>query len=104
VVVPFDFDYSGLVDTDYAVPFDGLGLESVRERRYLGVCRNEETFIQDLKEFADKKAEFYRIIDEFKYLNDRSKKEMKTYLEGFFSNINSKNSIVYSLMHECLSF
>jgi len=41
-IVPYDFDYSGLVNTDYAVPFEGLGLKSVRERRYLGICRSQE--------------------------------------------------------------
>lgn len=104
VVVPFDFDYSGLINTDYAVPFDGLGLESVRERRYLGICRSVEVFIQDLKEFDDKKAEFYRIINELEYLNDRSKKDMINYLEGFFRNISRKNNIAYNFLHECLSF
>ena len=53
IAVPYDFDYSGLVDANYAVPSDQLNLPSVLDRRYLGICRSEETFISDLKEFAD---------------------------------------------------
>ena len=33
---PYDFDYSGIVDTDYAVPGEGVDIKSVRERAYLG--------------------------------------------------------------------
>jgi len=34
--VPYDFDYSGLVDAVYAIPAKGLGITSVRERLYRG--------------------------------------------------------------------
>jgi len=76
VIVPYDFDYSGLVNTDYAIPFEGLNLKSVRERRYLGICRSEDVFINALKEFNDKKEEFYKVINDFPLLSAKTKKEM----------------------------
>lgn len=39
VLVPYDFDHAGIVDADYATPSEGLGLTSVRQRRYRGFCR-----------------------------------------------------------------
>lgn len=102
IIIPYDFDYSGLVNTPYAVPFEGLGLESVRERRYLGVCRTEEEFNEALTEFREKKDEMYKVIYEFPYLSSKSKKEMINYLEGFYSNFDKRNTIVYLLLRECI--
>jgi len=104
VIVPYDFDYSGLVNTDYAAPFDGLGLKSVLERRYLGICRNLETFTNELKEFSEKKTEFFKVVNDFPYLNERTKKEMIMYLEGFFRDFNKQNIIAYKLLNDCLDF
>ena len=39
VVVPYDFDQSGLVDARYARPSARLNIRSVRERLYRGYCR-----------------------------------------------------------------
>ena len=104
IAVAYDFDYSGLVNTSYAVPAEQLKLNSVLERRYIGICRSEETFINDLKEFADKKEDFYRVINEFQYLSPKIKKQMISYLDGFYKGFDKRNSIVNKLLNECVSF
>jgi hypothetical protein len=104
MLVPYDFDYSGLVNAYYAVPYEPLGLKSVRERRYLGVCRSEEVFINALKEFTDKKEEFYRIINEFSLLSAKSKKDMMGFLDSFYSEIEDHNTIVSDMLRECKVF
>jgi hypothetical protein len=38
-VVPYDFDWSGVVDARYAHPDARLGINSVRDRLYRGFCR-----------------------------------------------------------------
>jgi hypothetical protein len=103
-IVPYDFDYAGLNNTDYAVPFEGLGIKSVLERRYLGICRSQDVFMKELKEFPEKKGEFVKIINDFPYLNAKAKKEMISYLEGFFRDFDKHNIIVYKLLNECLDF
>jgi hypothetical protein len=103
-IVPYDFDYSGLNNTDYAVPFEGLGLKSVLERRYLGICRSQDIFMKELLEFPAKKKEFIKVINDFPYLNAKTKKEMIMYLEGFFRDFDKHNIIVYKLLNECIDF
>jgi hypothetical protein len=104
MIVPFDFDFSGLVNTDYAAPAEGLGIESVRDRIYIGICRSEEVFLNALQEFSNKKEEFYKVIEEFPYLGERSKKSMISYLDGFFIGFDKRNSIVNSLLNNCKNF
>jgi hypothetical protein len=101
IVVPFDFDYSGLINTDYAIPFVGLPIESVTERLYRGICRTEEVFKNALKEFSDKKEALYGVINDFPYLSAKSKKQTLMYLDGFFNEFDKRNSIVYKLLNEC---
>jgi hypothetical protein len=103
-IVPFDFDFSGLVDADYASPFPDLKITSVKERLYLGVCRSEEVYINALLEFSNKKDDFYKVIKEFPYLREKSKKEMIIYLDGFFNGIGKRNTIVNKLLEDCISF
>jgi hypothetical protein len=104
MIVPYDFDYSGFVNASYAIPAEGLGIESVRERIYTGTCRNEEVYLKAVKEFAGKKESFYNVIHEFPYLDDRSKKEMTRYLDEFYSLFDKRNTIVYNLIHGCKNY
>lgn len=104
MVVPYDFDYSGLVDADYAIPYEPLGLSSVRERRYVGICRTEDVYINAIKEFADKKEAFYKVINDFPLLDEKEKSKMINYLDSFYSDFDKKNSIVTYLLNGCNIF
>jgi hypothetical protein len=104
IIIPYDFDYSGLVDADYAVPYEGLGLKSVRERKYVGICRSEDVFINALREFTDKKEEFYKVINDFTLLSDKTKKGMIQYLDSFYEGFDKRNSIVYDILNGCNKF
>ena len=99
-VVPYDFDYAGLVDAHYALPTEGLGLENVKQRRFLGSCRSKEQFDEALKEFKEKKEEFYSIINDFTYLNDKEKKFMIVYLDEFYKEL-EKGTLIPTLLREC---
>jgi hypothetical protein len=101
LLLPYDFDYSGLVNTDYAVPFETLPIETVRERLYMVVCRSNTEFTSAIKEFEEKKDEFYKVINDFPYLSARSKKDMTNYLEGFFIGIDKRNTLVRDLLNDC---
>lgn len=103
-IIPFDFDFSGLVNTHYAAPFQTLNISSVRERLYLGMCRNKETYIRALTEFSDHKDDFYRVIREFPWLDERSKEDMIFYLEGFFEALKKPEALARTLLRECLNF
>ena len=101
-IVPYDFDYSGLVNAHYALPAEGLGLESVRQRRFLLECRSVEQYNKALKEFSEKKSEFYRTINEFTYLNEKDKKYMIAYLNEFFKYLET-GVLIKTFQRECIN-
>jgi hypothetical protein len=100
LLVPYDFDYAGIVNAYYAVPYEPLGLKNVRERYYVGLCRDEDIFNNALKEFIDKKEEFYKTINDFPLLSDKSKKDMIKYLDSFYKGVGN-NSVVSQMLHNC---
>lgn len=104
VIIPYDFDFSGIVNTHYAAPFHTLDIDSVRERVYLGICRDKETFLKRLAEFRANKDSFYRIIKEFPLLDDRSKSDMMYFLDGFFEELQKPDALARTFMSECIRF
>ncbi len=104
MIVAYDFDYSGLVNTNYAVPFTDLPIKTVRERLYMAVCRSEERFVELLNEFAEKKNDFYSVISSFPYLPDNVKQGMIKYLDEFYRGIDNRNSLARKLRNDCLWF
>ena len=104
LIVPFDFDYAGIVNAEYAVPFETLPIKTVRDRFYMAVCRDETTLKNSLSEFYEKKNDFYKIVNDFPYLNERSKKEMIMYLDGFFNQIDNRNTLMNRLLDDCRWF
>jgi hypothetical protein len=104
IIVPYDFDYSGFVDADYAVPHEDLGIETVRDRLYIGICRSEDAFINALREFSDKKEQFYKVINDFTQLSEKERKKLTGYLDSFYAGFDKRNSIVFNLLNECKSY
>jgi hypothetical protein len=104
LAVPYDFDFSGLVNTNYSTPASHVDIKSVRDRFYLGPCRSEEDFSSALQEFKNKKEEFYKVINTFPYLSERSKKDITGYLNEFYRNFDKRNTIIYNLMSNCKRF
>lgn len=104
IAVPFDFDLTGVVNAEYAVPSEELGLKTIRERRFLGMCRGREEFEKRLKEFAAKKEIIYRNVADFNYLSQKSKNDITTFLDQFFDQLEkpkSFNNLVDYFMNSC---
>jgi hypothetical protein len=94
-VVPYDFDYSGMVNANYAIPDPELGTASVRERVYRGFPRTMEELKEVIQIFARQKAAMDSLIKNFKELEPGHKKEMSKYLDDFFKIIADEKDIRY---------
>ena len=105
IAIPHDFDWTGLVNASYAIPAENVGTENVRERLFEGICRSKEVFQKDLDLFLAKKDEFYKVINDFPYINQREKRDMTDYLDGFFDQLTGKRDLIlYNLMNTCKKF
>jgi hypothetical protein len=92
-IIPYDFDYSGLVNAAYAVPDESLGTTKVTERVYRGFPRRIEELQDVAKVFIEKEKAVRTIIDNDPVLNGFYKKEMSQFLNEFFQLIRSEREI-----------
>jgi hypothetical protein len=93
LAIPYDFDLTGVVNVDYAVTPPEYNLRSIRDRVFLGICRSREVFQKDLLYFLSRKNDFYTLINDFPYLNERSKKDITDFLNQFFNQIEKQKDL-----------
>jgi hypothetical protein len=101
IPVPYDFDYTGLVNAHYAVPGDNLGIENVRERYFLGPCRTSQEFQEVINELSSERENIYELVNSFEYLPLAERKDITTYMEGFFSATGRPSYIERNLRSTC---
>lgn len=91
--VPYDFDYCGLVKTDYALPPEQLNVKDVTERSYMGFARTLEEVEATAAEFIEKKEKIYQLINEFELLPERTRKNMISFLDDFYRTIREQKRL-----------
>lgn len=92
-VVPYDFDYCGIVNAQYAVPADMLGITSVTERLYRAYSRSMEELQASIAIYKEKKPVILSLVNDFHALSAREKKEMINYIESFYDIIERKSDV-----------
>jgi hypothetical protein len=93
IVIPYDFDFSGLVNTGYGAPDEQLGITSVRERLYRGFPRTMDELNDVLRVYNQQKANIYAAINNFSLFTTASKRDMISYLDEFYKTINNPSSV-----------
>jgi hypothetical protein len=99
--VPYDFDYSGLVDARYAIPAKQFNITSVRDRIYRGPCRSAaelQTFFEKFNEVKPKVMELY---DTIPGMDAGFRKDAQKYLDGFYSTINKPGDVKKAFIDDC---
>ena len=84
IPVPYDFDFSGFVDTPYAVANSKLGLSNVEQRIFLGHAVEEEQLQKTLEHFRQHRSYLVSIIKNFKLLNGLERRKAIHYIESFY--------------------
>ncbi len=84
VAVPYDFDFAGFVGAPYAKPPAEFGLQSVKQRFFMGFCRSEGEYELTLSSFKEKKNAILSVVEQSTLLTDKNKKQAFNYLQGFF--------------------
>jgi hypothetical protein len=87
--VPYDFDFSGLVDAPYAGPPEGIPIDSLRERNYRGYCMHITQARAFAAQLAPRRAEFLGVFGQIPGLDQRNQSRASAFIDGFFSDVAS---------------
>jgi hypothetical protein len=84
--VPYDFDYSGLVNARYAIPHPDYRdkIATVRDRLYLGLALSDLEIDEITTLFLTKEHPILELIRSQQELSDHNKKEMLDYIGDFY--------------------
>lgn len=93
IPIPYDFDFSGMVNAGYATADAGLGLRSVTDRIFLGGLKTKEELEPVLSLFKTKKSAMIEVIQNFEYLPAKERKKMIKYLESFYKIVRSSKKV-----------
>ena len=106
ILLPYDFDMSGLVDAPYAVVSvvngQELPIADVTQRYYRGTCRSSQTTEFVRKEYLSKKDQLLSVPDDLKgELSDKEVSNIKDYLKEFFAILENDNMFQMDIIDRC---
>ena len=99
--VPYDFDFSGLVDAPYADPAPQFKIRSVKTRVYRGRCSSNDLLPRSIAAFETKKSQIYGLVEALTDLDDRNRKAVTQYLDSFYDTIEDERKIERNLVRKC---
>jgi|TARA_Y100000310_G_scaffold323672_2_gene384400 hypothetical protein len=98
--IPYDFDFSGIINANYATPTPDLPIRSVRTRLYRGFCDLNELLDGTLDRYRGKKESIYSLV-ELPQLSAKSKIKGRKYLDGFYAILDDPDKIHKKLIKRC---
>ena len=101
IVVPYDFDWCGLVNAPYAVPAEHLPIESVSTRLYRGYCRPDAELQLVLDEFRQRREEIYHTCKSVPFLEEKDLNKIIKYMDQFFKTIENPKAVEVAFHQNC---
>ena len=100
-VIPYDFDLTGMVNAEYAIPSPILGIATVRERLYYGKCYPENELKRAIEKFIDKKDAIYESYQNFNLFDKSSLDSSIEYLVSFYDIIEDEKKWKVQFLDKC---
>lgn len=101
IAIPYDFDYSGIVNAYYAIPPSEYPIKTVRERYYLGFCREDWEIRDIFTLFNEKKQAIYSLIETSPWLDPKEQINITGYLDEFYALIENADDAIRYFKARC---
>jgi hypothetical protein len=102
IPIPYDFDFSGLVNAPYATPPDELHLSSVRQRQYRGYCIHNGEAYAVAAQMRAARPQMLAALASTPGLEPTTIERATAYLNGFFDQIQSNDTVRSKVLKTCL--
>lgn len=99
--LPYDFDWTGLVNARYARPDPQLGIRSVRERLYRGFCRPPQYVEAALQPFREQREAIYAVFDSLPDLDPKRLERTREYLDDFYEMLDDPKAVDREFVKQC---
>ena len=99
-VIPYDFDYTGMVNTHYAEVPPEIGVANVRVRVFRGLCRMSGGYDDALSHFQELRPEIYALYND-SLLSDKSKSSSIKFIDSFYKVLDNPKSFDQKIFKAC---
>ncbi len=105
IPVPYDFDFSGVVNAHYATVDPKLSIDRVRDRLFRGYCGPTEEYSKVFDLFREKKDAIYALYqdDIGKMLKKDQVDQTLKYYDDFYKTINDSRTANREIVKQCVS-
>jgi hypothetical protein len=86
-VVPYDFDFAGLVNTEYAVPNPNYAQTDVKDRVWIWEYSKSQYLDATIEQFLSKENQALALVDQDPNLSNKSRRQVTKYLTDFFTSL-----------------
>ncbi len=90
LVVPYDFDWSRMVNPPYAKP--ALEGKIKAQRQFLGECYSDTLLLSTARIFQKNEQNLLNTLRLFPYLSSKEKKVMEEHLINFYKNLDNQKT------------
>jgi hypothetical protein len=101
VVLPYDFDQAGLINTSYSIPAEGLRIRSVRTRLYRGRCLHNGQLADTIAQFNESRPALESHLAPAE-LSDSKRNYALKYVGKFFETVNDPKKQQRELYEACV--
>ena len=103
IPIPYDFDFSGYVDTPYATPPAELDISSVRQRDYRGYCIHSAQALAAARQMRGLHAQIIGVLGQVPGLEPATQQRAGSFLEKFFADIGTDADIDAKVLKRCVA-
>ncbi len=100
VAVPYDFDWSGIINHSYFTLSPKIAPDAKYKRQYKGMHWSREDLEDAFLEFKELRKIFYEKITNCQYLNLDNKNKLISYIDEFYQLINTKRDVKNEILRK----
>jgi hypothetical protein len=103
--VAYDFDFSGVINTNYATTDPKLSIQRVRDRLFRGYCESNEHYEKAMAKFNEQKSAIYALYGDDpigKLIKPKTVEGTLKYYDEFYKIINDAKRARREIIEDCV--
>lgn len=100
IVIPYDFDQAGIINTDYALPDRRLGIRAVNSRLYRGFCWQSDSLQDAMDVFRERREEITAALVPSDFSSSGQAK-IKRFIGGFYRILDNPRELQKRITDKC---
>lgn len=100
IVVPYDFDQAGIINTDYALPDRRLGIRNVTQRLYRGFCWQNDALVDAVALFMERREAITAALVPGEISASRQNR-IRDYIDRFYEDVGDPQELGDELIAKC---